>query len=113
MSHTVTLRREDKITLLEALAASEEIKEQKIQNPDSLDQMHDQYLKAAHKMLEPITIHDRKKNIMTWYIDQLKHSGKLWETELAKRAISIAESVINDDYVHYKSITTYEDLFKD
>lgn len=110
--HTVELTREDKILLLEALAASEEIKERKLQNPQSREQMHSMYLDAAHKFLEPISIHDTRKNIMTWFIDQLKHSGKLWDSELAKRAVAVAQSVIDDDYGHYKSITTYQDLFK-
>ena len=71
-----------------------------------------QYLDAAEKFLEPISIHDRKKNIMTWYIDQLQHSGKLWNTELCVRAVNIAQQVIEDSYEHYKSIQIYEDLFK-
>lgn len=112
MKHTVELTREDKITLLEALAASQEIKQKKLQKPESIKEMDRQYLEAAEKFLEPIEIHDRKKNLFTWFIDQMRHSGKLWDTELCSRAVTIAQRCIDDEYRHYKSIQVYEDLFE-
>jgi hypothetical protein len=112
MTHTVTLSRQDKIIILEALAASQEIKMNKLKNPESIRRMDEEYLRAAHKFLEPITIHDRKKNIMTWFKDQLQHSGRLWDTELCIRACEIAEQVIDNTYDHYKSIQIFEDLFE-
>jgi hypothetical protein len=113
MSHSVKLSKEDQRTMLEALIASQEIKERKLQRPDSIKAMNQQYYEAAQKMLEPITINKRDNNLMTWFIDQMKHSGKLWETELCSRACLIAQRVIDDNYTHYKSIQIYEDLFKE
>ena len=110
--HTIKLCKDDIRTMLEALIASQDIKEQKLQKPDSIALMRRQYLDAAEKMLVPITIHDRHKNLMTWFIDQMKHSGKLWNTELCTRACTIAQRVIDNEYEHYKSIQIYEDLFK-
>jgi hypothetical protein len=110
--HTVTLTKEDQRTMLEALIASEDIKLKKLQKPESIDLMLRQYVSAAEKMLEPITIVKKDNNLMTWFIDQMKHSGKLWDTELCSRACLIAQRVIDDQYTHYKSIQIYEDLFK-
>jgi hypothetical protein len=112
MTHTVTLKKADKVILLEALSASQEIKEQKLKKSDSINLMNKNYLDAAHKFCLPIEIHDRKKNIMTWFIDQMKHSGKLWDTELCVRACEIANRVIDNTYDHYKSIEHFEDLFR-
>ncbi len=108
--HTVKLAKEDIALLLETLAASQEIKEQKLKNPDSIKKMQELYLDAAHKMLEPIEIHNRKNNLMTWYIDQMKHSGKLWGTELCERACMIARNVIDNSYEDYKRIQRLKDL---
>ena len=110
--HTVKLSKDDIRTMLEALIASQDIKETKLQKPDSIALMRRQYLDAAEKMLEPITIAKRDNNLMTWFIDQMKHSGKLWNTELCSRACLIAQRVIDNEYEHYKSIQIYEDLFK-
>ena len=112
MTHTVTLTREDQRTLLEALVASQDIKEKKLQKPESIAMMRQQYYEAAEKFLQPISIAQRNNNLMTWFIDQMKHSGKLWNTELCSRACLIAQRVIDDEYTHYKSIQIYEDLFK-
>ena len=110
--HTVKLTKDDIRTMLEALIASEDIKLKKLQKPESINLMLKQYLDAAEKMLEPITIVKKDLNLMTWFIDQMKHSGKLWDTELCSRACTIAQRVIDNEYEHYKSIQIYEDLFK-
>lgn len=110
--HTVKLTREDTVTLLEALAASQEIKEGKLKNPESLKKMQTQYLDAAHKIMEPIEIKNSQKNLMAWYIDQMRHSGRLWDTELCVRACAIARHVIDNTYDTYKSIQHYNDLFR-
>jgi hypothetical protein len=112
MTHTIRLSLEDQRTMLEALIASQDIKLKKLQKPESIGLMLKQYLDAAEKMLEPITIVKRDNNLMTWFIDQMRHSGKLWNTELCSRAVTIAQRVIDDEYTHYKSIQIYEDLFK-
>jgi hypothetical protein len=112
MTHTIKLSLEDQRTMLEALIASQDIKLKKLQKPESINLMLKQYLDAAEKMLEPITIAKRDNNLMTWFIDQMRHSGKLWNTELCSRAVTIAQRVIDDEYTHYKSIQIYEDLFK-
>lgn len=113
MTHTVKLSKEDQRIMLEALIASQDIKERKLQKRDSIDQMRKQYYDAAEKMLQPIVIAQRNNNLMTWFIDQMKHSGKLWGTELCSRACLIAQRVIDDEYEHFKSIQIYEDLFKE
>lgn len=113
MTHTVSLTREDQRLMLEALVASQDIKEKKLQRQDSLDMMRKQYYEAAEKLLQPITIAQRNNNLMTWFIDQMKHSGKLWNTELCSKACLVAQRVIDDEYTHYKSIQIYEDLFKE
>lgn len=113
MKHTVMLTKDDQRIMLEALLASQEIKERKLVKKDSIDAMRRQYVDAAEKMMRPIDIVNRNKNLMTWFIDQMKHSGRLWNTELCSRAVLIAQRVIDDEYTHYKRIQVYEDLFKE
>jgi aspartate 1-decarboxylase len=113
MKYTVTLTKEDQRTMLEALISSQEIKERKLVKPDSISSMRKQYLDAAEKFLEPIVIVKQNNNIMTWFIDQMKHSGRFWNTELCVRACAIADRVIANEYDHYKSVQIYEDLFKE
>ena len=113
MTHTVNLTIEDQRCMLEALLASQEVKERKLQRADSLAQMREQYYDAAVKITQPIQVAQRNNNLMTWFIDQMKHSGKLWNTELCSKACLIAQRVIDDEYDHYKSIQIYEDLFKE
>ena len=113
MTHTVTLTRQDQKTLLEALSASQEIKEKKkLKNPDSINAMNRQYYDAALKIIKPIVINKRDNNLMTWYIDQMKHTPRLWGTKLCEHACLIANRVIDDTYEEYKSIEVFEDLFK-
>jgi len=112
MKYTVKLTVDDQRIMLEALIASQEIKEKKLQKPDSIATMRRQYLDAAEKFLEPIEIHDKKKNIFVWFIDQMQHSGRFWNTELCMRACAIADRAIENEYDHYKSVQIYEDLFE-
>jgi len=113
MTHTVHLSKNDQYIMIRALYESQLVKEQKLVRKDSRDLMIEQYHSAAEKILQPITIHDRNKNIMTWFIDQMKHSGKLWDTELCVAACAIAERVKNNEYGHYKSVEIFTDLFGD
>jgi hypothetical protein len=98
--------------MLEALASSMEIKERKLKKTESIEFMVKNYMDAANKLQLPIEIHDRKKNLMVWYIDQMQHSGRLWGTQLCVEACEIANRVIDNTYDHYKSIQHFEDLFK-
>ena len=113
MTHTVRLSKNDQYIMIKALYESQLVKERKLVRKDSLDLMIKQYMDAAEKMLEPITIHDRNKNLMVWFIDQMKHSGKLWDTELCVAAVNIANKVITNEYDHYKSVEIFTDLFED
>lgn len=112
MTHTVKLRKQDMFIMLEALATSMEIKERKLKKADSIEFMVKNYMDAVNKLQLPIEIHDRNKNLMVWYIDQMQHSGKLWGTQLCVEAVEIANRVIDNTYDHYKSIQHFEDLFK-
>lgn len=109
--HSVKLKPEDQQLMVEALVGSQEIKLKKLVKPDSIKIMRKQYYDAASKMLEPITIVKRDNNLMTWFIDQMKHSGRFWGTELCERAVRVAQAVIDDEYDHYKSVAVFEDLF--
>jgi hypothetical protein len=55
---------------------------------------------------------DKKKNLFVWFIDQMQHSGRFWNTELCMRACAIADRAIENEYDHYKSVQIYEDLFE-
>lgn len=112
MTHTVTLTIDDQRLLIEAMACSQEYKWKKLQKQDSIDIMNKQYYDACLKFMEPITIAKRDNNIMTWFIDQMEHSGKFYKTELCERAILVARAVIRDEYQHYKSVQVFEDLFE-
>ena len=98
--------------MLEALATSMEIKERKLKRAESRNLMVKNYMDAVNKLQQPIEIHDRKKNLMIWFIDQMQHSGKLWGTQLCVEAVEIANRVIDNSYDHYKSVQHFEDLFK-
>jgi hypothetical protein len=113
MKYTVNLTIEDQRTMLEALIASQDIKLKKLVKPESINIMNRQYSDAASKFMQPITIVKKDNNIMTWFIDQMKHSGRFWNTELCLRACAIADRVIANEYDHYKSVQIYEDLFKE
>lgn len=113
MRYTVKLTDDDQRTMLEALIASQDMKLKKLQKADSIIIMKRQYYDAAVKITEPITINRRDNNLMTWFIDQMKHSGRFWNTELCMRACAIADRVIANEYDHYKSVQIYEDLFKE
>lgn len=109
--HTVKLSKDDQRLLIEALACSQEIKLKKLQKPESIDSMNKQYYDACLKIMDAITIVKRDNNLMTWFIDQMQHSGKFWGTELCERAVKLAEIIIKGEYQHYKSVQVFEDLF--
>jgi hypothetical protein len=114
MSHIIHLKKSDKALILEALAASMEFKYKKLRNPESIEQMEHNYADFATKIVElPVEIHNKQNNMMTWYIDQMKHSGLFWDTKLCRQACDLAQQVINNSYGHYSKIEVFEDLFKD
>jgi len=112
MSHIVTLTVEDQKLMIEAMACSQEYKWKKLQKQDSIDAMNKQYYDACLKFMEPIEIRKQNNNIMTWFIDQMQHSGKFWKTELCERAVCLANAVIRNEYQHFKSVQVFEDLFE-
>lgn len=114
MSHIIHLKLSDKVLLLEALAASMEFKYKKLRNPESIRAMEYNYGEWAEKIANfPIEIHNKNNNAMTWYIDQLKHSGLFWDTKLCRQACDLATQIINNSYSHYSSVEIFEDLFKE
>lgn len=114
MSHIIHLKIADRALLLEALAASMEFKYKKLRSPESIKQMEQNYEEWAEKIASlPIEIHSKTNNAMTWYIDQLKHSGLFWDTKLCRQACDLANQIINNSYNHYSKVEVFEDLFKE
>jgi hypothetical protein len=113
MSHIIHLKKADKLLLIEALAASMEFKYKKLRNPESIKQMEDNYADWAEKVANlPIEIHSKGNNMMTWYIDQMKHSGLFWDTKLCRQACDLAQQIINNSYNHWSTVEVFEDLFR-
>lgn len=114
MAHIVHLKKTDKLLLIEALAASMEFKYKKLRSPESIKLMEDNYADWAQKIVDlPIEIHNKGNNMMTWYIDQMRHSGLFWDTKLCRQACDLANQIINNSYNHYSKIEVFEDLFKE
>ena len=113
MTHTVNLKKSDRLLILEAVAVSMEFKLNKLRNPESIKLMERNYVDFAERIAsQPVQIHDRKKNPMTWFQDQLKHSGKFWGTKLCNQAYDLANQIIENTYDHYSQIEVFEDLFQ-
>lgn len=112
--HIINLKMSDRALILEALAVSMEYKYKKLRNPESIKLMEDNYEKFAEDIANyPVEIHDRTNNPMTWFQDQLKHSGLFWDTKLCSQANDLANRVINNTYEQYSRIERFEDLFKE
>lgn len=117
MAHSVTLTKNHKRILLEVLALSQEAKLKKLRNPDSIHKMNEEYEKAGMRILQHEIECGRpgtksSDNFFGWYMDQIYHSGKLSETELAQMAIDICEACGRNSYDSYCRITIMNTLFE-
>jgi hypothetical protein len=97
MKHKIKLIRDHREILIETLAQSLEIKENKLVKIDSLNGMRRQYYDAAEKIVQGEIECGRSglkanDNLFGWIIDQIKHSGKLYKNELGQFAIDICEA---------------------
>jgi hypothetical protein len=108
----IKLSPQDLFILREALDASKKIKLKKLQNVASRERMVEMYEDARAKLAEPIEVKNTTVNLFTWILDQLKHSGHLWDTSLCKNATAICQSCIRDEYEHFASIQVFDSLFE-
>ena len=98
MTHTIRLIKDHREILLETLAQSMEIKEGRLRNPDSLRKMEQQYYDAALKIFNGSIdcgrpgVKNATDNLFAWIIDQIRHSGRLYDHELGKFAIDICRA---------------------
>jgi len=117
MSHEIELTRNHKRILLEVLALSQEAKLKKLRNPDSIAGMNEEYEKAGMRILQSSIECGRigtksSDNFFGWLIDQIMHSGKLADTELAQLAIDICQACGRNSYGDYCRITIMNTLFE-
>jgi hypothetical protein len=117
MAHSVSLTRNHKRILLEVLALSQEAKLKKLRNPESIQRMNEEYERAGMRILQNEIDCGRSgiksgDNLFGWYIDQVYHSGKLAETELAQLAIDICEACGRNTYGEFCRITIMSTLFE-
>lgn len=107
----IKLNEQDLFIMREALDASKKIKLKKLQNVESKEKMLILYEDARIKLGNSIEIKNTNVNLFTWILDQLKHSGGLWDTSLCKNAVAIIEACVRNDYDHFSSIQVFDSLF--
>jgi len=118
MKHKIKLIKDHREILLETLAQSLEIKDIKLRNPDSKRIMEKQYYDAALKICEGTIECGRSgtkpgDNLFGWIIDQIKHSGKLYDHELGKFAIDICQAAGLGEREYQKFYSPLPVLFND
>jgi len=117
MPHVIDLTDSHKRILLEVLLLSQEHKEMRLRNPDSLVRMRKEYIKAAEQIYDSLPIECGREgirlndNLFGWLRDQMFHSGKLLDTEIGRLAISICEAAGEDRYQQYCEMTIIDRLF--
>ena len=116
MSHVIHLLPRHQRVLIQALIESAEIKSRLvIRDAQSLDVMNSQYADAGEKFLEPVRVHDRRKNLFTWFLDQIAHTPHLRTQELGVWASVIADSCIKNVYSEFcgsADQTNFHDIFE-
>lgn len=122
MTHEVVLEREDAYILVKALIESEDIKLKRGYAEKTNEEITRQYADAAQKFVaatksltpnpEPIVIRQRQKNLMWWFIDQMKHSGKFWNTDLCQQAVQVAQKCIDGDYNSQRRRELFDTFFE-
>ena len=114
MAHTVKLKTEHQMVLLEALLCSLEAKS-KFVKPEKHAEAVRQYEDAGKKILNSIScgrIGDTASdNLFGWIKDQMTHSGDFSHTELAHRAIDICEAAGRNQYERFCNRNIYDQLF--
>lgn len=108
MPHTIKLTEDDQATILKALLASLEDKQQNvIRNPEKLRATQIQYELAGEKFLKPIICGSQglkpNDNLFGWLIDQIEHSPNLRTSTLGQRAITIAQAAAQNRYGTYRT----------
>jgi hypothetical protein len=116
MSHVINLLPRHQRVLIQALIESAEIKARLvIRDPESLDHMNTQYADAGEKFLLPVRVHDSRKNLFTWFQDQIAHTPHLRTQELGVWASVIADSCSRNCYREFCGSATasnFHDIFE-
>lgn len=116
MAHKISLTKNHKRILLEALLESQAIKEVKLKSPDSIYKMNEMYADAAEKLLTTVDCGKLgfrpNDNIFGWIRDQFLHSGDFPKTEFGQLAIGICEAAGEDRYDSYCRMTIVNTLFE-